>query len=297
MHDDEVEISLDVVRELIADQFPQWESLPVRRVASSETVNAIFGIGDDLAARFPLRVADLLATRATLEDEARASTEFARHSPFRAPIPVAIGQPGPRYPLAWSVQTWLPGTTASEEDPSESIECARDLAALIAALRKADTSGRTFAGEGRGGDLRAHDEWIELYIRNSAAMFDASLLEEMWSYFRELPRTSSDVMCHGDLTPGNVLVERGRLSGVLDTGSFAPADPALDVIAGWHLLADGPRSVLRHELDCDDVEWERARAWAFQQALGAVWYYADTNPAMHEMGDRTLRRIIAHHSL
>jgi hypothetical protein len=32
----------------------------------------------------------------------------------------------------------------------------------------------------------------------------------------------------------------------------------------------------------------RGAAWAFEQALGAVWYYADSNPVMSEMGRRTL---------
>jgi aminoglycoside phosphotransferase (APT) family kinase protein len=101
------------------------------------------------------------------------------------------------------------------------------------------------------------------------------------------------VMCHKDLIPGNVLVSGGRLAGVLDVGDLGPADPALDLVAGWHLLEAGPRQVLREDLGDDDLTWERGQAWAFQQALGAVWYYAQTNPVMSRMGRRTLRRILA----
>src|SRR5205085_2005103 len=42
-----------------------------------------------------------------------------------------------------------------------------------------------------------------------------------------------------------------------------------------------------------DLEWERGKAWAFEQAMGLVWYYADSNPAMSRMGRRTLERIQA----
>ena len=35
------------------------------------------------------------------------------------------------------------------------------------------------------------------------------------------------------------------------------------------------------------------QAWAFEQATGAVWYYAESNPAMSGMGRRTLDRIRA----
>jgi hypothetical protein len=51
--------------------------------------------------------------------------------------------------------------------------------------------------------------------------------------------------------------------------------------------------VLRHDLGCGDLEWARGKAWAFLQAMGAVWYYVESNPAMSLMGRRTLERITA----
>ena len=72
------------------------------------------------------------------------------------------------------------------------------------------------------------------------------------------------------------------------------ADPALDLVGAWHLLEAGPRQVLRDALGSGDLEWQRGRAWAFEQAMGVVWYYEDTNPAMSRMGRRTLARLIRH---
>ena len=80
--------------------------------------------------------------------------------------------------------------------------------------------------------------------------------------------------------------------GVLDTGDFRAADPALDLVAGWHLLADGPRSALRTALGCTDLQWERGKAWAFVQAVGLVWYYTSTNPTMALLGRTTLARLL-----
>jgi aminoglycoside phosphotransferase (APT) family kinase protein len=100
-------------------------------------------------------------------------------------------------------------------------------------------------------------------------------------------------MTHGDLIPGNVLVADGRLVGIIDVGGLGPADPSLDLVGAWHLLESAGRQALRDELGCDDVEWARGKAWAFQQALGAVWYYVRSNPTMSLMGRRTLERILA----
>ena len=50
---------------------------------------------------------------------------------------------------------------------------------------------------------------------------------------------------------------------------------------------------VRDRLGCDDLDWERGRAWAFAQAMGLVWYYVETNPVMSTMGRRTLDRILA----
>ncbi|KUN94489.1 aminoglycoside phosphotransferase family protein [Streptomyces caeruleatus] len=294
MHEDQVDVTTDIVATLVREQFPQWSHEPVQLLPSTGTVNAIFRIGNDLSARFPLRLADADETLAVLEQEARASAELAQVSRFPAPEPVALGRPGAGYPMPWSVQTWLPGTVASDADadPSGSDAFAEDLAAFIAALRETGTRGRLFDGQGRGGVLTHHDDWMAKCFEESEGLLDVPRLREVWSRLRELPRAGADVMSHRDLIPGNVLVAGDRLGGVLDTGGFGPADPALDLVSAWHLLQPGPREVLRRALGCADLEWERGKAWAFEQATGLVWYYVESNPAMSEMGRRTLDRIL-----
>lgn len=293
MHAGELPIDAAVVRDLIDAQFPQWRGLHVCRVTSSGTVNAIFRLGDRLAARFPLQSADPAATRRELESEAAAARELAAATRFPVPAFVALGEPGPGYPLPWSVQTWLPGRTGDEDDPSGEVAFATDLAEFIAAVRAIGTRGRTFTGRGRGGDLKDHDDWMHTCLRESEGLLDVRRLTRMWTVFRELPREAPDVMSHGDLTPGNVLTAGGHLVGVLDVGSYGAADPALDLISAWNLLEAGSRQMLRTALRCTNLEWERSKAWAFQQAMGLVWYYADSNPVMSRLGRTTLDRIMS----
>src|SRR5215469_14117844 len=293
MHAGQLLVSAVAVRQLVDEQFPQWRELPIRCLASQGTVNALFRIGDTLLARFPLEPGDALATRRWLESEAQAARELLGRTRFPTPEPVALGEPGAGYPLPWSVQTWLPGTVATDQDPGESIAFAHDLAEFIHGVRAIDTRGRTFCGRGRGGELPSHDAWMETCFERSEHLLDVPQLRRTWAAMRVLPRTAPDVMTHGDLIPGNVLVRGGRLAGVIDVGDLGPTDPALDLVGAWHLLEAGPRQVLRGDLECTDLEWERGKAWAFEQSMGAVWYYADSNPAMTLMGQRTLHRIMA----
>lgn len=292
MHVGQHHVDRAIVRRLVDQQFPEWRGLPVAEVRSTGTVNAIYRIGPDLAARLPLVGDDPDAVRRSLIAEADAIRELATASTVPTPRPVALGEPGDAYPLPWSVQTWVPGTDASGDDPAGSTDFARDLAALIAGLRSVDTRGCRFDGGGRGGHLSDHDEWMSLSFRESEDLLDVPRLRALWADLRELPEVDADAMCHGDLTPPNVLVADGRLVGILDGGGFGPADPALDLVSGWHLLDDEGRAVLRAALGCSDVQWRRGMTWAFVQAMGLVWYYAESNPAMSRWGRRTIDRVL-----
>jgi aminoglycoside phosphotransferase (APT) family kinase protein len=292
MHANQIPIDTRIARELIDDQFPQWRNLAVRPLESTGTVHAIFRIGEELCARFPLQIADVDETRQILEREANAARALAKVTPIPTPLPVELGRPGSGYPLPWSVQTYLVGSVASELDPSGSTRFAQDLARFIAAIQTADTAGAQFQGDGRGGDLLAHDAWVEDCFSRSEHLLDIGPLRLLWNRFRTLPRKDPDKMAHGDLISGNVLVTNDRLVGVIDVGGFGPADPALDLMGAWNLCDSGPRQTLRRMLGCDDLQWERGKAWAFEQALGAAWYYVDSNPTMSRMAVRTLDRIL-----
>lgn len=292
MHDDELHIDEQVARRLIVDQFPEWRLECVRRIVTDGTVNAIFRIGADLTARFPLRSAEPTDMSTELARESVAMRELAACCPVPTPVPVAVGNPGYGYPLPWSVQTWLPGAVATPKGLAHSDMFAQDLADLVHSLRSAATKGRHFAGSGRGGALVDSDEWMEVCFRESDGLLPVDRLRTLWAEFRGLPATGPEMMTHGDLIPGNLLVEGDRLVGVLDGGGFAPADRSLDLVAVWHMLDDERRALLRSELACDDLEWWRGAAWAFQQAMGLVWYYRETNPEMSTLGQVTLARIL-----
>jgi aminoglycoside phosphotransferase (APT) family kinase protein len=72
--------------------------------------------------------------------------------------------------------------------------------------------GARFAGATRGGDLQSRDTWMGTCFEESVDLLDVPLLRGLWARLRKLPRRNPDLMCHGDLIPGNILVSSGRLA-------------------------------------------------------------------------------------
>ena len=98
---------------------------------------------------------------------------------------------------------------------------------------------------------------------------------------------------HGDLIPGNLLVDGGRLTAIIDWGGAGHGDPAQDLAPAWAVLTTTERAALRDVVGADDAAWIRGRTFELEHAVGGVLYYA---PRRHPLGDvmaRTLEHILS----
>ncbi|TDW19231.1 aminoglycoside phosphotransferase family protein [Kribbella kalugense] len=292
MHAGQLDVTVELVEGLVRTQFPDWSGLAVRAAPSHGTVNALFRIGEDLVARFPIMPGDAVAIRQELDDEADAARRLRRISPYPTPEPIAIGAPGETYPLPWSVYSWVDGTIAYDADVAGSTAFAEDLARFVLALRADPTNGRVFTGSWRGGVLTSQDEYVADGLERSRGMIDVDGLARLWADLRTTPRTEPDVWTHRDLMPGNLLANDGRLAGVIDVGTFTVSDPAMDLQPAWNLLDPTARAVFRTALGSDDAEWRRGMGWSFAQAIGCLWYYVETNPVMSRTAHHTLTALL-----
>src|SRR5690606_10909417 len=75
------------------------------------------------------------------------------------------------------------------------------------------------------------------------------------------------VWMHGDIAVGNLLVQNGGLSAVIDFGQCGLGDPACDLVIAWTFFDEGGRSAFRAALPADPELWARARGWALWKAL------------------------------
>ncbi len=290
MHADEVPTDAALVRRLLAGQFPQWADLPVRPVASYGTDHDIYRLGADLVARLP-RIG--WAT-AQASKEARWLPVLAPHLPLAIPVQVAMGGPAEDYPFAWSVCTWLPGGTA-DGTLADLEQAAVDLAGFVAALRRVDTAGAPARPHrGRGAPLAELDEPVRAAVVELGDRVDGDAVLRAWQESLDVPAWSGpEVWLHGDLLPGNLVVDGGRLAGVIDFGGLNVGDPAGDLLPAWNLLRGSSRARFRAELDVDEASWLRGRGWALAQGLLALPYYWDTNPGMVRQGSRAVAEVLA----
>ncbi|MFH9608211.1 aminoglycoside phosphotransferase family protein [Streptomyces sp. NPDC017448] len=277
-----------LVRRLIAAQFPQWSDLPVEAVHASGTVNTIFRLGADMAVRLP-RTEGGAADVAT---EHRWLPRLAPQVPFPVPTPLAQGVPGEGFPRPWSVCTWLEGVNPTPEDASSSSDLfAADLAELVLALRRIDPAGAPPAY--RGEPLATRDTATREALAKLGGVVDTEAVTTAWKEaLAAPPRTDRPVWVHGDLQPGNVLVEDGRLTAVIDFGCTGLADPAVDLIAAWYLLTSDTRETFRTALAPDDATWSRGRGWALSIALLELAHYRESNPVMARTAAHVIDEIL-----
>jgi aminoglycoside phosphotransferase (APT) family kinase protein len=270
MHEDEVDVSVELVRRLLAAQFPEWAALPVVQFFHGGTDHFIFRLGDGLQARLPKHE----PSTGQAEKELAVLPLVAPHLPVEVPQPLAIGRPGEAYPFTWGVYRWLPG----EPPRKGTVGLAHELAAFLAALQAIDVAAAPPARR-RGGPLR-DDDFIRRSIEQLGPEFDPVVVTDEWERALELPDWDRPpVWLHGDLLPSNLLARDGRLAAVIDWGLACAGDPACDLMLGWSLL-DPVREQFRRAVGVDDATWARARAWALWQGTNALGYYRETNPPM-----------------
>lgn len=294
MHGDQVEIGTDVVRRLVAEQFPQWRDRAVRSVPSDGTVNALYRLGDDVVLRFPLQPSLDGELRAELVREQEDARRVAAHVPFEVPEPLGLGEPGDGYQGPWAAYRWIPGDTVSPDTVADAAALAHDLAAFVRAFRDMDTEDRRWDGRSRGGPLHTNDGNVRRSLAESTHLTDTERLAEVWSRCLDAaPYDGPGRWIHADLMPGNLLTRAGRLAAVLDLGAVCVGDPAVDLMPAWNLLPASARETYRRELGVDDATWERGRGWAIVQAIVALPYYVDTNPAMARTARHTLAAVLS----
>ncbi len=266
-----IPVDVDQVRGLVAEQFPQWAGLPVDPVAKGGWDNWTFHLGTDMVVRLPSAAEYAQA----VEKEHRWLPVLAPRLPVPIPVPLAKGAPGHGYPHPWSVYPWLEGVTASPDRLADPVRFGLDLAEFLAALQGVDATDGPQPGVHnwfRGGTLRTYDEVTHRALRELGGRVDAELVRAVWADALDARWDGVDRWFHGDVAEGNLLLDAGQLTAVIDFGTCGVGDPSCDLAVAWTLLSGDARAAFRDRLAVDDASWARGRGWALWKALATAMY-------------------------
>lgn len=285
-------IDADLVRRLIAAQFPAWAGLPIEPIAVQGWNNRAFHLGSDFILRLPRHDAYV----AQVEKEQRWLSRLAAGLPLPIPAPVALGAPGEDYPWPWSVYRWIEGCSAADAQLSPGHAFAADLAGFLSALQGLATDEGPPPGAHncqRGGNLAAYDAQTRQALAALDPGFDWKQATEIWDSALASAWTGPPVWLHGDIAAGNLLVRDGRLCAVIDFGNLAVGDPACDLAVAWTLFTGEARDAFRQALPIDAGTWARGRGWALWKALILVTGVSKGHPRDVADAPRVLGEILA----
>lgn len=282
-------VTVALVEELLGEQFPDLSSQPVSWLAEGWD-NVLFALGDDLVVRLPRRA---MASRHALHEH-RFLPSLAARLPLAIPAPLRLGRPGRGYPWHWTVVPRLTGAPlCATGGQLTSVDDAERLGAFLAVLHvpaPADAPENPW----RGVPLASRDASITERIAALPADL-AGRAATAWGEALLAPVHEGPALwLHGDLHAGNVLVESGHLSGILDFGDLTSGDPATDLAAAWLLLADAALAerALTAYGGVDDALRARAIGWAVGFGALLATIEDDATPGLRRSGLDALRRML-----
>jgi len=264
----------DEVAEMV---FTQFTALAGREIGRRYTMHdhVTVRIGDDYGVLLPIvdgqdhlyeRVADLLAPLLP-------TWTF----PYSAPI--AVGQPGGKYPYHWNLVHWISGSTAALVPLHD--QSAADLGAAIRQIHQKAPDSAPDNPVTSPTLASLEGEWRRLLEATAAAgapenrELNVATADAMWQEAMATP-VDARTWTHGTIDPRAVLSDRGSFAGVLIWHRFGAGDPAGDLGYGLNLVTDVQRAgFLKAYGKISKEVAARAKGW---QLLGALRLIENGDP-------------------
>ena len=286
--DADIAIDEELVRTLLAEQFPELELRAVRLVGEGFD-NAVWLIDEEWAFRFPRRaIAVSLVAR-----ELALLTRVAPLLPVAVPVPAFVGTQSARFPRPFFGHRLLPGSELADANLADS-DRARlgvDVGRFLRTLHSPSTRELVDAGHALPVDPNRRAD-MPFRVRMTRERLDAlpglepasrSAAERILSAAEGLAPSPARVLCHGDLHVRHVLVDRGELTGVIDWGDVCVGDPSIDLLFVWSVLPPTARVAFFEEYgEVDDARRLRAQVLAIMLSAVLAVYAQDQGLASLE---------------
>jgi aminoglycoside phosphotransferase (APT) family kinase protein len=228
----DVAVDEELVRGLIAGQFPQLAAAPLRPLAEGWD-NAVWLVDERWAFRFPRRAMAIPG----FERELAVLPGLAPRLPVRIPAPVFVGRPALGYPWPFFGAELLPGHEAGNAalDDTARNRIAPALAGFLRTLHDTEVDEELPFDPNWRGDMPRRVKMTRDWIARLDGLWDPPpAVAELLAEAEALPASTRSVLCHGDMHFRHVLVdEHGSLTGVIDWGDLCRGEPAIDLSLLW----------------------------------------------------------------
>ena len=286
-------LNLDLACKLIAEQFPEYRYLPITEVEKQGHDNRTYRLGDDMLIRMP--TAESYALKVPKEQE--LLPKLAKHLSISIPVPIKMGHKSQDYPYPFSIYKWLPGRsinllTLTEQEQKQ---LAFDLAKFLKELEAITEVPGPAPGPHnwwRGDHVSVYDKGAREQIEKLTPIIDNNKALDLWKKASATKWNKPPVWIHGDFAIGNMLIDNGKLSAVIDFGGTAVGDPACDLVIASTYLSEKSREIFIREMDLDKDTWLRARAWALWKATYELCQIEDKNSLEGALQKRNISNIL-----
>jgi aminoglycoside phosphotransferase (APT) family kinase protein len=290
---EKLNITPSLARKLIDEQFPEYSHLPITPVEKQGHDNRTYRLGNELLIRMPTD--ESYALKVPKEQE--LLPQLARHLSTGIPVPVKMGLPSKDYIFPFSIYRWLDGTSVNllTLDEKDTVQLAYDLAKFLQELQSITDVAGPKPGQHnwwRGNHVSVYDKGFHEQITHLARIIDVEKAYELWQKACNTKWRNNPVWVHGDFAIGNMLMQDGKLSAIIDFGGIAMGDPACDLVIAWTFLKGEARDIFIREIALDEDTWLRAKAWALWKATFELCQIEDKNSIEGLVQQKIIKKVL-----
>ncbi len=278
-----MDVTEDIVKSLIEQQFGDMKNLPVRFLDSGAD-NSNYLLGNKYLVRLP-KDKDAAAL---INNEIKWLPYLQNKLNIDIPVPHRIGEPTDIFPWSWTITPWFSGDTADK-----SVVGNREISVVTAFLKTLHSYAPEDApiNPYRGVALTKKADDVQKRINRLKIRTDliTDKITELWETAINESVPEYKTLIHGDLHPKNIIAGNGEIKAIIDWGDITTGDPANDIAILWMLFNDKTAidNALKH-YGASQSLINRSIGWAIFFGTLFLDTGLDTNPQDTNIGHQIL---------
>ncbi len=284
-------ININFAKKLIKKHCPHFSNMQIDQILPGGYDNYMFRLGDKYVLRLPSGKGHI----GQIEKEYKYLPYLSKHLSIKIPKPIFLGEKDEIFAEQWGIYEWIEGDIAMNcLDTLDLNVFASDLADFILELHSIESKNAPSPEVcQRGGDISIYEDYFRQAITVLREQINVKRAEEIWETALATKWEKEKRWVHGDISAANLLVEKGRLSAVIDFGCMCAGDPACDLVIAWTFFEQSSRDVFLSKLNMDEDTIKRAKAWALLKALLILANLHDSNDFEIQAAPKVIRELLS----